>query len=111
MIVHTPDDRIALMREEPFGPVAVVSPFRDIEDGPARANGLPFGLAFYIFTNSLERADMAAAALQAGMVSIKHFGLALPESPFGGVRDSGHGSERGTGSIRPCCAPNQSSAA
>lgn len=54
---------------------------------------------------------MAAAALQAGMVSIKHFGLALPESPFGGVRDSGYGSERGTGSIRPCCAPNQSSAA
>lgn len=85
-IVHTPDDRIALMREEPFGPVAVVSLLRDIEDGLARANGLPFGLASYIFTNSLERADMAAAALQAGMVSIKHFGLALPESPFGGVR-------------------------
>lgn len=95
-IVDTPDDRIALMREEPFGPVAVVSPFREIEDGLARANGLPFGLASYIFTNSLERADQAAAGLQAGMVSINHFGLAHPETPFGGVRDSGYGSEGGT---------------
>lgn len=95
-IVDTPDDNIALMREEPFGPVAVVSPFSDIEDGLARANGLPFGLASYIFTNSLERADQAAVGLQAGMVSINHFGLALPETPFGGVRDSGYGSEGGT---------------
>ncbi|MBU4115486.1 MAG: NAD-dependent succinate-semialdehyde dehydrogenase [Gammaproteobacteria bacterium] len=95
-IVDTPDDNIALMRDEPFGPVAVVSPFRDIEDGLIRANGLPFGLASYIFTNSLERADRAAAGLQAGMVSINHFGLALPETPFGGVRDSGYGSEGGT---------------
>lgn len=95
-IVATPDDSIALMREEPFGPVAVVSPFRAIEDGLARANGLPFGLASYVFTNSLERADQAAAGVQAGMVSINHFGLALPETPFGGVRDSGYGSEGGT---------------
>ena len=106
-IVHTPDDRIALMRKEPFGSVAVVFPFRDIEDGLARANGLPFGLVSYIFSNSLERTDMAAAALQAGMVSIKHFGLALPVSPFGGVRDSGHGSERGTGSIHPGVRPSR----
>ncbi|MGF3021883.1 NAD-dependent succinate-semialdehyde dehydrogenase [Methylobacterium aquaticum] len=95
-IVDTPDDSIALMREEPFGPVAVVSRFGAFEDGLARANGLPFGLASYVFTNSLERADRAAAGLQAGMVSINHFGLALPETPFGGVRDSGYGSEGGT---------------
>jgi len=95
-VVDTPDDKIALMREEPFGPVAVVSPFRDVEDGLARANGLPFGLASYVFTNSLERADRVAAGLQAGMVSINHFGLALPETPFGGQRDSGYGSEGGT---------------
>lgn len=94
-IVDTPDDSIALMRDEPFGPVAVVSPFREIEDGLARANGLPFGLASYVFTNSLERAEKVAAGLQAGMVSINHFGLALPETPFGGIRDSGYGSEGG----------------
>jgi len=95
-IVDTPNDDIDLMREEPFGPIAVVSSFRDIEDGLSRANGLPFGLASYVFTNSLERADKAAAGLQAGMVSINQFGLALPETPFGGVRDSGYGTEGGT---------------
>lgn len=95
-IVDTPDDSIALMREEPFGPIAAVSPFKSIEDGLSRANGLPFGLASYVFTNSLERADQAAQNLHAGMVSINQFGLALPETPFGGVRDSGYGSEGGT---------------
>jgi succinate-semialdehyde dehydrogenase/glutarate-semialdehyde dehydrogenase len=94
-IVETPDDKIALMRDEPFGPVAVVSRFASVDEGLQRANGLPFGLASYVFTNSLERADRAAAGLQAGMVSINHFGLALPETPFGGIKDSGYGSEGG----------------
>jgi succinate-semialdehyde dehydrogenase/glutarate-semialdehyde dehydrogenase len=87
------------MREEPFGPVAIVSPFRNAEEGLARANGLPFGLASYLFTNSLERADHVAAGLQAGMVSINHFGLALAETPFGGINDSGYGSEGGSESF------------
>lgn len=94
-IVETEGDDIALMNDEPFGPVAVVSPFRDGEDALRRANRLPFGLASYVFTNSLQRADRAAAGLAAGMVSINHFGLALPETPFGGINDSGYGSEGG----------------
>jgi succinate-semialdehyde dehydrogenase/glutarate-semialdehyde dehydrogenase len=98
-IVETTDDSIALMREEPFGPVAVVSRFHDVDEGLARANSLPFGLASYVFTESLERADRAAHGLRAGMVSINHFGLALPETPFGGVMDSGYGSEGGTESF------------
>jgi succinate-semialdehyde dehydrogenase/glutarate-semialdehyde dehydrogenase len=98
-IVETTDDNIALMREEPFGPVAVVSRFRDVDEGLARANSLPFGLASYVFTSSLDRADRAAHELRAGMVSINHFGLALPETPFGGVMDSGYGSEGGTESF------------
>jgi succinate-semialdehyde dehydrogenase / glutarate-semialdehyde dehydrogenase len=95
-IVETPDDKIALMREEPFGPVAIVSRFGDTDEGLARANGLPFGLASFVFTNSLERADKVAAQLQSGMVSINHFGLALAETPFGGINDSGYGSEGGS---------------
>lgn len=98
-IVETPDDKIALMRDEPFGPIAVVTRFNHIDDGLARANSLPFGLASYVFTSSLERADRAAAELQAGMVSINHFGLALPETPFGGIKDSGYGSEGGVESF------------
>jgi succinate-semialdehyde dehydrogenase / glutarate-semialdehyde dehydrogenase len=95
-IVETPDDSIALMREEPFGPVAIVSRFGDTDEGLARANGLPFGLASFVFTNSLERADRVAAQLQSGLVSINHFGLALAETPFGGINDSGYGSEGGS---------------
>jgi succinate-semialdehyde dehydrogenase / glutarate-semialdehyde dehydrogenase len=94
-IVETKEDKIALMREEPFGPVAIISRFSDMEEGLARANGLPFGLASYVFTNSLERADRVANHLQSGMVSINHFGLALAETPFGGINDSGYGSEGG----------------
>lgn len=94
-IVETSEDKIALMREEPFGPVAIVSSFKTADDGLARANGLSFGLASYVYTNSLERADRAARELHTGMVSINHFGLALPETPFGGINDSGYGSEGG----------------
>jgi succinate-semialdehyde dehydrogenase / glutarate-semialdehyde dehydrogenase len=95
-IVETVEDKIALMREEPFGPVAIVSRFSDLDEGVVRANGLPFGLSSYVFTNSLERADRAASQLQSGMVSINHFGLALAETPFGGMNDSGYGSEGGS---------------
>ena len=98
-VVETAGDDISLMNDEPFGPVAVVSRFRDVEDGLRRANRLPFGLASYVFTNSLQRADQAAAGLAAGMVSINHFGLALAETPFGGINDSGYGSEGGSESF------------
>jgi succinate-semialdehyde dehydrogenase/glutarate-semialdehyde dehydrogenase len=94
-IVETGEDKIALMNEEPFGPIAIVSSFKSVDEGLSRANNLPFGLASYVFTNSLERADQAAAQLSAGMVSINHFGLALAETPFGGIKDSGYGSEGG----------------
>jgi succinate-semialdehyde dehydrogenase/glutarate-semialdehyde dehydrogenase len=95
-VVETNEDKIALMREEPFGPIAIVSRFKALDEGLTRANGLPFGLASYVFTNSLERADLAVSGLQAGMVSVNHFGLALAETPFGGINDSGYGSEGGS---------------
>jgi len=84
-----------LMKEEPFGPIAVVARFSDFGDVIARANSLPFGLASYVFTRSQERAQHTSRALAAGMVSVNHFGLSLPETPFGGINDSGYGSEGG----------------
>ncbi|KRB51494.1 NAD-dependent succinate-semialdehyde dehydrogenase [Rhizobium sp. Root708] len=89
-------DALKLMKDEPFGPIAAVTPFIDFEEVIRRANSLPFGLASYVFTGSSSRAQHAAQALAAGMVSINHFGLALPETPFGGINDSGYGSEGGT---------------
>lgn len=84
-----------LMKEEPFGPIAVVSRFSEFDDVISRANSLPFGLASYVFTRSQARAQHSSRALAAGMVSVNHFGLSLPETPFGGINDSGYGSEGG----------------
>ncbi|MBD9627816.1 NAD-dependent succinate-semialdehyde dehydrogenase [Ensifer sp. ENS06] len=95
-VVAGGSDALRLMNEEPFGPIAVVAPFSGFDDVMRRANSLPFGLASYVFTASSSRAQHAAKALAAGMVSINHFGLALPETPFGGINDSGYGSEGGT---------------
>lgn len=84
-----------IMNEEPFGPVAVMLRFREFDDVIKRANKLPYGLASYAFTRSAKTATAVADALDSGMVTINHFGLALPETPFGGVKDSGYGHEGG----------------
>ncbi|MGZ5141798.1 MAG: aldehyde dehydrogenase family protein, partial [Burkholderiales bacterium] len=89
-------DNAKLMMDEPFGPIAPLVPFTDPEDAIRRANSLPYGLSSYVFTESLKTATHAANALEAGMVNINHFGSALSETPFGGVKDSGIGSEGGT---------------
>ncbi|MGH8241493.1 MAG: aldehyde dehydrogenase family protein, partial [Steroidobacteraceae bacterium] len=73
--------------------------FASFDEVVAEANRLPYGLAAYAYTNSLRTAGAIAAALEAGMVSINHHGLALAELPFGGVKDSGYGSEGGAEAI------------
>lgn len=84
-----------LMVEEPFGPIATVSRFTEFDEVVARANALPFGLAAYAFTTSSKTATAIGDALESGMVGINHFGLSLAETPFGGIKDSGYGSEGG----------------
>jgi succinate-semialdehyde dehydrogenase / glutarate-semialdehyde dehydrogenase len=84
-----------ILSEEPFGPVAVMIRFKDTDDMLKQANSLPFGLASYAFTHNAKTATKVADALDAGMVTINHQGLALPEMPFGGVKDSGYGHEGG----------------
>lgn len=84
-----------VMTEEPFGPIAPLVPFTDHEAVIQEANSLPYGLSSYVFTNNLQTAHKASTEIQAGMVNINHFGSALPEAPFGGVKDSGIGSEGG----------------
>src|SRR5215470_13718321 len=88
-------DQARIMSEEPFGPVAVMLRFKDTDDVLERANKLPFGLASYAFTKDAKLATKVADALESGMVTINHFGIALPETPFGGVKDSGFGHEGG----------------
>lgn len=88
-----------LMNEEPFGPMVSIAPFNDMDDAVAEANRLPYGLAAYAYTRSATRADAVGAAVESGMISINHHGLALPEVPFGGIKDSGHGTEGGADAL------------
>ena len=85
-----------VMNEEPFGPLALIIPFRDLDDALTESNRLPYGLAAYAWTRSAQDATALGAGLESGMVTINHLGLGLPETPFGGVKDSGYGSEGGT---------------
>lgn len=84
-----------IMHEEPFGPVAAITRFSQFDEAVREANRLPYGLAAYAFTKSLKTANAISAAVESGMVSINHYGLGLPELPFGGVKESGFGSEGG----------------
>lgn len=84
-----------LMKDEIFGPIVPVVPFAKFEEGISLANATRYGLASFVFTKSLETAHDASEGIQAGMVSINHFGLAVPETPLGGMKDSGVGSEGG----------------
>lgn len=90
-----------MMHVEPFGPLAMIRPFQDLDEAIAEANRLEYGLAAYAFTNSNTAAMRIAAEVESGMVSINNFGLAWPELPFGGVKDSGYGSEGGSEAIEP----------
>jgi len=88
-----------MMNEEPFGPVAMIASFKEFDEVVEEANRLPYGLASYAFTRSAKTANAIAAKVEAGMMTINHLGLALPEVPFGGMKDSGYGSEGGSEAI------------
>jgi succinate-semialdehyde dehydrogenase / glutarate-semialdehyde dehydrogenase len=88
-----------IMNEEPFGPLAPIRAFHDWDEVVSEANRLPYGLAAYAYTRSAKTAAKLGEAIESGMVSINHHGLALPETPFGGVKDSGYGSEGGSEAI------------
>jgi len=94
VVADVPDDS-RLMTEEPFGPIAGMVRFKTAEEALQRANSLPYGLAAYAFTTSTRNATAVSNGLEAGMVAINHLGMALAETPFGGVKDSGQGSEGG----------------
>ena len=98
VMTNVPTDARA-MNEEPFGPLAIINSFKHMDDVVEEANRLPYGLAAYAYTRSAHTANRIAAAVETGMMSINHHGLALPEVPFGGVKDSGYGSEGGSEAI------------
>jgi succinate-semialdehyde dehydrogenase/glutarate-semialdehyde dehydrogenase len=98
VLTEVPDDS-RIMREEPFGPLAPVVTYRNLDDAIERANSTPYGLAAYGFTASQSKAEALSRGLHAGMVGINTFMIAHAEAPFGGVDHSGMGREGGRQAI------------
>ena len=94
VLADLPDDA-RVMREEPFGPLAVINPVKTLDEAIEKANALPFGLAAYAFTRSSRNADEIMDRVEAGNVSINTLEASVAEVPFGGVKDSGYGREGG----------------
>ena len=83
------------MNDEPFGPLAPITHFNTFDEVVERANSLPFGLASYVFTSDGDKASKISQVLDTGLVGVNHPMVATPETPFGGVNESGYGSEGG----------------
>ncbi len=91
-----------IMNEEPFGPIAILNPFTNYEDVIKQANRLPYGLAAYAFSKASKTVNLLGEQIEAGMIGINSFQISVPESPFGGVKESGHGSEEGIEGLEAC---------
>jgi succinate-semialdehyde dehydrogenase/glutarate-semialdehyde dehydrogenase len=89
------------MNEEPFGPMALITPFRTAEDAITEANRLPYGLSAYAYTTSTRTYNMLSSEVESGMIAINHQSLGVAETPFGGIKESGYGSEGGSEAIEP----------
>lgn len=85
----------SVFNHEPFGPVAAIRGFDSLDEAIAEANRLPYGLASYAFTQSIKTAQQLASRIEVGMLWINQGAATSAEMPFGGVKDSGYGSEGG----------------
>jgi succinate-semialdehyde dehydrogenase / glutarate-semialdehyde dehydrogenase len=94
VVTDVPDDS-KVMTEEPFGPIAPIVAFKTFDEVVERANALQYGLAAYAFTSSVSTATAIGDALESGMVGVNSVAISTPETPFGGVKESGYGSEGG----------------
>lgn len=94
VLKDVPEDAM-IMNEEPFGPVAPMASFSDFDELLERANKLEFGLASYAFTNDGARAAKLGDQIEAGLLAVNSFMVSTPETPFGGINESGYGSEGG----------------
>ncbi len=101
-IIEDAPPECMLQQQEPFGPIGLLDAFDTLDEAITRANALPYGLAAYGFTRDLATAHRLSQELQAGMVGINHFGISQPETPFGGIKDSGYGHESGLEGLLGC---------
>lgn len=104
-VVAEANSSLLAMNDEPFGPLALVARMGSIDDALAEANRMPVGLASFAFTSNVHTAAKISRTVRAGMLGINHFSLGLPETPFGGVLDSGFGSEGGIEGLEAYTSP------
>lgn len=88
-----------VMNDEPFGPIAIINRFDELDEALEEANRLPYGLSAYAYTRSLTDANRLFTGMESGSISINHHSVALPEHPFGGIKDSGYGTEGGPNAL------------
>lgn len=94
-----------VMNEEPFGPIAMINRFETLDEAMTEANRLPYGLSAYAYTTSLASANRIYNEMESGAISINHHHVALPEQPFGGIKDSGYGVEGGPSALEAFMVP------
>lgn len=102
VLTGVPEDA-RLMNEEPFGPLALINPVDSVEEAIERANRLPYGLASYAFTQNSTTRMQLIRGLETGMLGINSLTVSMPEAPFGGVKESGWGSECGIEGLQAYC--------
>ena len=99
-IVDNIKDNYTIMNQEPFGPLVPILSFKDFDEVINRANNNDLGLASYIYTNNLKRAHKASELMETGTVAVNTGVVALPEAPFGGIKQTGYGREGGSMAIK-----------
>jgi succinate-semialdehyde dehydrogenase/glutarate-semialdehyde dehydrogenase len=95
VLTNVPDEA-QIMREEPFGPIAILNPVASLDEAIEKANSVPYGLAGYAFTNRADYIARMIDEVEVGNLSINTLEASLPETPFGGVKSSGYGREGGS---------------
>ncbi len=94
------NDNFTIMKEEPFGPLVPLLSFKDFDEVIKRANNNDLGLASYIYTNNLEKANKASELIETGTVAVNTPVVAVAEAPFGGIKQTGYGREGGSMAIK-----------
>lgn len=100
ILLDAGDDAV-VSNDEPFAPIAIVNRFSDRNEAISKANRLPYGLAAYAFTRSIDNSAAVMDGIESGTMAINHFQVTIPETPFGGVKDSGIGREGGSEGLEP----------
>ncbi len=93
-------DDFTVMKEEPFGPIVPILTFKNFDEVIERANNNDLGLCSYVYTNDLEKANLASDKLETGCVAINTPIVAVAEAPFGGIKQTGYGREGGSMGIK-----------